>query len=157
MLTGTSRRVLGLLAVAIAMAIVLSALPVGQYQAAAFQSPVPQPVPSCSGSYYTVRYGDTLARIASRYGVSLYTLMSCNRIKNANLIWSGMRLLVPGKSPIPNPPPPPPPATKWYRVVRGDTVSRIAARFGVSTWQIIRLNGLRFPYIIYVGQWLRIR
>ena len=41
---------------------------------------------------YTVRYGDTLSSIASRYGVNVYTLAHKNRISNINLIYPGQQL-----------------------------------------------------------------
>lgn len=41
---------------------------------------------------YTVRYGDTLSSIASRYGVNVYTLAYKNRISNINLIYPGQKL-----------------------------------------------------------------
>ena len=41
---------------------------------------------------YTVRYGDTLSSIASRYCVNVYTLAHKNRISNINLIYPGQKL-----------------------------------------------------------------
>ena len=41
---------------------------------------------------YTVRYGDTLAVIANRLGVNVYTLARNNGIGNINLIYSGQQL-----------------------------------------------------------------
>ncbi len=43
-----------------------------------------------------------------------------------------------------------------YVVMPGDTVSEIAERFGVPMRDIVRRNGLRPPYRIYVGQVLRV-
>ncbi len=47
---------------------------------------------------YIVQRGDTLARIALRYGTSLSTLISANCIANPNLIYAGQRLRVPPSS-----------------------------------------------------------
>lgn len=47
------------------------------------------------GTRYVVQYGDTLARIARRYGVNLYTLASYNNIRNINLIYAGQTLFIP--------------------------------------------------------------
>ncbi|UNU73069.1 M23 family metallopeptidase [Moraxella nasovis] len=41
-----------------------------------------------------------------------------------------------------------------YLVRQGDTVSKIAERYGVEWRQIARLNNLDSDYTIYVGQWL---
>jgi LysM repeat protein len=50
---------------------------------------------SSSGSY-TVRRGDRLGDIASRYGTSISKIASTNGISNVNLIRAGQRLTVPG-------------------------------------------------------------
>jgi lysozyme len=48
------------------------------------------------------------------------------------------------------------PAYRTYVVQRGDTLLRIALRYGVSWRTIASLNGLSNPNLIYVGQRLRI-
>lgn len=66
------------------------------------------PPPSSS---YTVRGGDTLSGIAQRHDVSLPALLSANpQIRNANLIYPGQRIQIPGGgAPQPNPSPDPSP------------------------------------------------
>ncbi len=44
---------------------------------------------------YVVRRGDTLSRIALRFGTNYWTLAYMNRIANPSLIFSGMSLVVP--------------------------------------------------------------
>ncbi len=45
---------------------------------------------------------------------------------------------------------------RYYTVVRGDTLSRIALRYG-TTWRVLAsLNGLANPNLLYVGQRLRL-
>lgn len=44
---------------------------------------------------YSVRYGDTLASIAARYGTSWSAIASYNSIYNPNHIWAGMYLRIP--------------------------------------------------------------
>jgi LysM repeat protein len=41
-----------------------------------------------------------------------------------------------------------------YVVQIGDTLSGIAARFGVGTLELARVNGILNPHLIYWGQWL---
>lgn len=44
----------------------------------------------------------------------------------------------------------------YHLVRRGDTVSQIAARYGLNYRHIGALNGLDSKYTIYTGQWLRL-
>ncbi|WP_457971872.1 LysM peptidoglycan-binding domain-containing protein [Arthrobacter sp. D1-17] len=44
-----------------------------------------------------------------------------------------------------------------HRVVRGDTVSGIAARYGLSTSAVLKLNNLRSNSVIYPGQKLKLK
>lgn len=44
----------------------------------------------------------------------------------------------------------------FYRVQRGDTVSHIAARYGLNYRHIGAINGLDSKYTIYSGQWLKL-
>ncbi len=44
---------------------------------------------------YTVRYGDTLASIAARYGTTWTAISSYNGLYNPNHIWAGMYLRIP--------------------------------------------------------------
>jgi LysM repeat protein len=58
--------------------------------------------------------------------------------------------------PVGQPPPPPPPVITPYYVRYGDTLARIARRFGTSVSAIVAYNGLWNPNLIYVGQLLYI-
>ena len=49
---------------------------------------------SSGALYYTVKSGDTLSSIASRYGTTWQKLKSLNGLANANLIYPGQRLRV---------------------------------------------------------------
>lgn len=44
----------------------------------------------------------------------------------------------------------------YYRVKRGDSLSKIAKKFGTTVSRIIKLNRLKKPYIIYPGQKLKV-
>lgn len=99
---------------------------------------------------YTVRYGDSLWKIANRYGVSVNSLVSLNNIQNPNLIYPGqqIRVKVSGNNNQAN--------TLYYRVRRGDSLWRIARRYRTTVSNLVRLNNIKNPNLIYIGQILRI-
>lgn len=102
---------------------------------------------------YLIRPGDTLSGIAARYHTSVAALMQANpQIHNANLIYAGQRLNVPGASDGFQPPPSG--SGVRYTVRPGDTLSAIGARFGVNYMAIARANNIANPNLIHVGQQL---
>jgi LysM repeat protein len=63
----------------------------------ATKSPTPTPTPTATAkpSTYTVVSGDTLTKIANRFGVTQAALMAANKITNANSIQLGQKLVIP--------------------------------------------------------------
>ena len=106
---------------------------------------VPASATSSKGSIvYIVQRGDTLYSIARRYGVDVWTIASYNGITNPNRIYVGQRLVIPAAQPV---------RTGTVHVVRpGETLLRIAMRYGVNAWAIARANGITNLNYIYVGQ-----
>ena len=95
---------------------------------------------------YKVKRGDTLSEIAQKFGVTVEDIIEENNLRPPYTIYVGQKLKIPvGRKEY-----------KYYRVRRGDTLSEIAQKFGVSVKDIIRANNLKRPYIIRVGQVLRI-
>ena len=111
--------------------------------------------PSPSG-VHVVQRGENLFRIALRYGTTAQALAAANGIANTNRIYAGQRLVIPGHGNTPSTPTQPTPSGQTYTVQRGDTLSGIARRYGVSAWALTQANSLRNPSLIYVGQVLRI-
>jgi LysM repeat protein len=105
--------------------------------------------------YYVAR-GDTLKKIAARFGTTVDAIASLNNIWNYNLIYVGQRLLIPthgGYPPPQEPPSYPPPSSGTYVVQWGDTMRKIAARYGVSLKELIAANPhIPNPNLIYRGQ-----
>ena len=64
--------------------------------------------------------------------------------------------MMPQHQPCPMPTPAPTPAPKVYVVKKGDTVYKIAKRYGTTMEAIIAANNLRNPSLIYPGQILLI-
>lgn len=108
-------------------------------------------------SYYTVQRGDTLSIIAARFGTTVQTLVEANGLANADFIYVGQRLVIPGGgTSTATSTPTSSSNTVYYTVQRGDNVSSIAARHGVTAWVIVQANHLANPNFVYVGQRLMI-
>ena len=99
-----------------------------------------------SGNSYTVKSGDTLGAIAKAYGTTADALAKHNGIKNANLINVGQVIRIPTDS-----------TTQTYTVKSGDTLSAIAEDYGTTAYAIAKLNNIKNPDLISVGQVLNIR
>ncbi len=98
---------------------------------------------------YVVRRGDTLSAIAMSYRTTVQQLVQMNGLSNSNLIYVGQRLAVPQGSSVA-----PDGNSATYRVQRGDSVIGIATRFRVSMWDIVLVNNIANPSLIYAGQLL---
>jgi len=57
-------------------------------------APTPEPTPEPTATSYKIQSGDTLSKIASRYGTSVSKLAELNKIKNPNLIYAGKTLKI---------------------------------------------------------------
>ena len=96
---------------------------------------------------YVVKAGDSLSIIAAKYGVNYEEIAKLNGIKDPNLIYPGQRLTISSKSSADN---------KYYTVKSGDTLSTIAAIYGMSYDVLAKINGITNPNLIYPGQVLKI-
>ena len=106
---------------------------------------------------YTVQRGNTLSQIAMAYGVSIQHIVEMNNIQNPNLIYPGQKLRITESTNTSlNPMPQTSSGYYTYTVQRGDTLWRIARRYGVSVRYIVRLNGIFNPNLIYPGRVLKI-
>jgi spore germination protein len=117
-------------------------------------------LPASASNYvqHIVDRGETLSTIARHYGVSVHDLLAANpSIINPNRIWAGMVLLIPvGGHRPPQQPPHDPGVCAYYHVRYGDTLSRIAAHYGVTAWDIAYYNNIYNLNHIYAGMTLRI-
>jgi len=103
-----------------------------------------------AGTTYRVRRGDTLGSIAARVGSTIAALVERNGLANPNLIRVGQVLSLPGAA-APAPTTAPVGGAQHHVVRAGDTISGVAARYGISQQQLIDANGLTGGRI-YVGQ-----
>jgi membrane-bound lytic murein transglycosylase D len=106
---------------------------------------------------HRVRRGDTLSGIAARYGTSVRQLAARNKLRSRNRIRVGQVLRLPnGGRSTQVVARATKPANGVYKVRRGDSISRIATRFGMSEGELLSINNLRNRNRIYPGQSLRV-
>ena len=103
---------------------------------------------SATAATITVRSGETLSEIADRYGVSTRQLMRLNGLRDSDYIEAGSRLEIPGPRVSAGP--------GRHRVQPGDTLDDIAARYRVSSRDLMLLNGLRNANHVEAGQTLKL-
>jgi LysM repeat protein len=118
--------------------------------------------------FYVVQPGDSLNSVAAAHGVSTVALMRANNLLDADFIWIGQRLVIPGSpvsgvgataqatTPSRTPLPPTTAASSYYTVAAGDTIVSIAAALGVNADQLVLQNNLTNPDLLVMGQQLRI-
>ena len=111
------------------------------------------PSPSSSESH-TVVAGETLAGIASRYGIAVETLAAVNGITDPSLIYVGTTLRLAG--PLAPESAVSPTTSAVHVVAAGESLNTVAARYGTSVSQLVSTNGLADPNLIRVGQELTI-
>jgi membrane-bound lytic murein transglycosylase D len=105
---------------------------------------------------YVVERGDSLSVIARRFNTSVTRLASLNQLQSRNRIQIGQRLLLPQDNSQQTSVAAVIAAEGSYTVRRGDTVSLIAARYGVTEQALLGVNGIQDPHRIYPGQQLTI-
>ncbi len=91
---------------------------------------------------YTVQRGNNLRVIADVFSVRYRDIMSWNKLRRSTL-QVGQKLVIH---------PPRAVRTERYQVRRGDTVAKIARRFGVPVRDVLTVNGLGSRSVIRPGQ-----
>ncbi len=95
---------------------------------------------------HKVAAGDTLYKIARRYGVDYGRLMALNGITNPYQLKTGMEICIPptlapgGKN-----------CAGFYIIGEGDTLYSISRRFGVSLDDLMAANSDIDPYNMHIG------
>ena len=127
-------------------------------------------VPTSSATYHKVQKGDTPAKIASHYRISVQDLMRWNGLTSAKTLRVGQNLRVsaegqastaqasssPRLSPIKTPATRHPTSkTAYHKVEKGDTLYNIASRYNVSVDELKRWNGLKNS-ALRIGQTIRV-
>ena len=100
-----------------------------------------KPVKNTNISSYVVKPGDSWWSISAKYGLSMYTLAQRNGKTIYTVIHPGDKLTISGQT-----------ATRAYTIRRGDTLSGIASRLGVSVSSLATRNRIGNINWIYAGQ-----
>jgi len=109
---------------------------------------------SASTSTYVIRPGDTLAEIAIRYNTTVDGLATANGISNPSRIYPGQVLTIPSPGAVAREYPAQ--SATSHTVAQGETLGRIALRYGVTVSALAAANGISNPARIYPGQVLSI-
>jgi murein DD-endopeptidase MepM/ murein hydrolase activator NlpD len=99
----------------------------------------PPPLPQ-----YVVQPGDTLSKIATRFGISENDIIVENNILNPNLLYAGAVLTLPGVDWIEG-------VIDAYEVPVGETFRSISRRFDYDTDILVRLGSLASPAQLFAG------
>jgi LysM repeat protein/flagellar hook assembly protein FlgD len=108
-------------------------------------APASQPEQQAATSYAVVS-GDTLWKIAQKFGVTAQAIVDANKLNPSAYLYVGQKLIIPGVAQ------PELPAITTYTVVSGDTLWKIAQKFGVTAQAIVDANKLIPSAYLYVGQ-----
>ncbi|MGM7722390.1 LysM peptidoglycan-binding domain-containing protein [Metabacillus sp. Hm71] len=93
--------------------------------------------------FYTVRSGDTLFQIATRWELPVDSLIAANNLLPPYTIYIGGQLSIP-------------PGVTTIRVKEGDTLFKLSQYFGIPQSIIVEENKLQPPYTIQAGDLLNV-
>lgn len=95
--------------------------------------------------YHTVKSGEVLWKIASKYDTTWQELAKINKLENPNLIFPGQKIKISGDK------------KEYYTVKSGDELGTIASRYGTTSKELAEINKLKNPNLIYPGQKIKLK
>ncbi len=109
----------------------------------------PNPEPNSANTIiYTVKTGDTLSAIATKFKTTVAKLAELNNIKDIHKIYPEQKIKVPNTSTTEE--------TIIYIVKNGDHLSEIAAKYKTTVDKIVKDNDIKNKNLIYPGQKIKI-
>ena len=113
--------------------------------------------PAVAGSgTHVVTAGDTLSAIAARFGTSIAGLIAANSLADPDRIYVGQTLRLAGTQAAATTTPTTAAPARTHTVAPGDTLSTIAAKYGVKTGALAADNDIADPDRIVIGMVLTI-
>lgn len=104
------------------------------------------PIPKCpNGQIITVEAGDTIYGIANRYNLSVVELLAANPGVDPDMLFIGQKICLPKKVSEECP-------GQFYMIKAGDTIYRLARRYGFSVDEILKANPGLDPDRLFIGQ-----
>ena len=133
---------------------------------------VPEPVPQVDAAaqkkevIYEVKKGDSLGRVAKKHKITVSELAGANGLSNTATLKIGQKLMIPASVQVPpqenkegsiQPPAATTSAadTTVYIVKRGDSLSKIAKKYGTTVKNLMTINSLK-SHNIKIGQKLNV-
>ncbi|MBI5868960.1 MAG: LysM peptidoglycan-binding domain-containing protein [candidate division Zixibacteria bacterium] len=107
---------------------------------------------SSGGESYTIKRGETLWELAKRFGTTTSAIRRANNLSTGEQVVAGQSITIPGRSRSTKSAD----GTFWYTIRRGDTLTDIAAKYGLGLRQLLASNGNIDPHNIRVGQRIRV-
>ena len=89
---------------------------------------------------YTVADGDSLYNLANRFNISLNTILWANNLSLNSYLKPGQILIIPPVSGV------------LHKIVRGDTISKIAVKYGAEEEKIKQANGWDNDSVLVIGE-----
>lgn len=127
----------------------VSEKPVRKSESTLSEKPLPV---SADGKKHKIKSGDTLWDLAKKYGVTTSEIRQANRMGAHEKLAVGKSLVIPEPAKVSSNRT----GAFWYTVRKGDTVLRIATKFGLTIAQVLSFNAIDNPNRIHVGQKIRI-
>ncbi|WP_320665029.1 LysM domain-containing protein [Prochlorococcus sp. MIT 1223] len=93
-------------------------------------------------SEITVKEGDTLTKIANENNLTIKEILDLNNISDANQIKKGQIIKLPERSIY----------QKFHVMKQGESLSMISEMYNVKRDDLIKLNNIKNPDLLYLGQ-----
>lgn len=106
-----------------------------------------------AATVHIVKRGDTVNSIAKKYGISVTTVLSINKLSASTIIFPGQRIVI--GSVIPKKAKPSVPAE--HVVQAKETLATIANHYGIELSDLLSANGFTDSSLVYAGQTIKLK